>query len=97
YFIAWRDLVLDMLGVWHSAYFRHLDPVIFTDLQREADALRARARTEPSLDLVEEATNGIVLEPTPELYAVTLVPQYHHRPYNHHTGLHGGVLILYPC
>jgi DNA-binding transcriptional ArsR family regulator len=96
-FVAWRDFVLDMLGVWQSAYFRHVDPDILDGLRREADALRSRINeTDRPEHLLQQVTNGIVVEASAELHRVTLVPQYHHRPYNHHTVLQGGPLILYP-
>ena len=96
-FVAWRDAALDLLGVWHTSVFRHIDPAILTGLQREADKLQARITNEPPLALIEDVTNGLVIEPSPECDSVTLAPQYHHRPYNNHTAVQGGVLLFYPC
>ena len=96
-FLTWRDFVLDMLGVWHAAYFRHLDPAILSNLKTEATHLKARIDTEPPLQLVEDVTNGIVVEPSPELQTIVLVPQFHQRPYNNHTTIQGGAILLYPC
>lgn len=95
-FVGWRNTVLDMLGVWHASYFRHIDRAILQALRREANGLRKRIKTCPPQHLVEEVTNGLVIEPSPQLRRVILVPQYHHRPYNHHTDMHDGVLLLYP-
>ena len=95
-FVGWRDTILDMLGLWQASYFRHVDRGILEALRREANALRKRVKTSPSQQLVEEVTNGLVIEPSPGLRKVILVPQYHHRPYNHQTETHDGLLLLYP-
>ena len=96
-FAAWRDRLLAMLVAWETGYFRTLDPAILSGLRDQAAALRRRIASVPPLELVEEATNGIVIEPAPEMRQVTLVPQYHERPYNQHTAELGGVLMLYPA
>ena len=95
-FVGWRDSVLDLLGIWQMSYFRHIDRAILESLRREANSLRKRIKALPAQQLVEEVTNGLIVEPSPELRKVTLVPQYHHRPYNHQTDTQDGMLILYP-
>ena len=96
-FSAWRDRVLEILAAWDQAYFQHIDPEILRGLRAHAVALSARASSEPARDLVEEVTNGILMEPTPDLRSVTLVPQYHERPYNHDAAGLGGPIVLYPA
>ena len=96
-FAAGRDRYVELLSGWESAYFRHLDPVLLDELARSAARLSSRIGTAPVQHLVEEATNGILVEPSPSLRAVTLVPQYHHRPYNTDVTERGGVIILYPA
>jgi DNA-binding transcriptional ArsR family regulator len=96
-FGSWRDRFVDVLRAWDAAYFAHMDRRILEALRDDAAALRARISSAPVRRLVEEVTNGILIEPSPELRAVTLVPQYHHRPYNTDTSEQGGLLILYPA
>jgi DNA-binding transcriptional ArsR family regulator len=95
-FIGWRDWMLDTVGTWYTTYFRHVEPGILEGLRQAADTLRERVETCPSLQLVEEVTNGLVVEPSEDLHRVTLVPQYHHRPYIHHASMQGGLVLLYP-
>lgn len=95
-FVIWRDTTLDMLGLWHASYFRHIDRAILEALRREANGLRKRVKTVPPQQLVEEVTNGLVIEPSPQLRRVILVPQYHHRPYNHQSDTRDGTMLLYP-
>ena len=96
-FVAWRDRYLDLLSGWQAAYFRHVDPAILSGLERDAARLRARLGSAPVQRLVEEVTNGILVEPSPNLRTVTLVPQYHERPYNHDATEQGGLILLYPA
>jgi DNA-binding transcriptional ArsR family regulator len=96
-FNAWRDNILDLLGVWNSAYFRHVDPAILHGLREQASLLRARIPRSKPGELVESVTNGLVVEAAADLHNVVLVPQYHHRPYNTDVGIHDGLIILYPC
>ena len=96
-FSSWRDRILELLSAWNAAYFQHLDPEILRGLQAHAAALSARAGSEPASRLVEAVTNGILMEPSPDLRTITLVPQYHQRPYNHDAAGLGGPIILYPA
>jgi DNA-binding transcriptional ArsR family regulator len=96
-FNGWRNSILDLLGVWNGAYFRHVDPAILHGLREQASLLRARiTRSEPS-ELIEAVTNGLVVEASTELHKVVLVPQFHHRPYNTDVYIQDGLIILYPC
>jgi DNA-binding transcriptional ArsR family regulator len=96
-FAAWRDPILESLAAWEAAYFRHFDSEILRGLLADAQALSARVGSKPAGDLVEEMTNGILVEPSADLRSVTLVPQYHQRPYNHDAAADGGPIILYPA
>src|SRR5262249_20346093 len=96
-FNAWRDALLDLLGIWHGAYFRHLDPAILHGLREQAGVLRARIPSSQPAELIESVTHGLVVEASPELHQVVLVPQYHHRPYNTDVAIQDGLIILYPC
>jgi DNA-binding transcriptional ArsR family regulator len=96
-FGAWRDRSVDLLRLWDQQYFSSLDPGLLPALEREAAGLRRRLGTLPGVDLVEEVTNGLWVEPSAELRHVTLVPQHHQRPYNHDSACRGGYFVLYPA
>jgi DNA-binding transcriptional ArsR family regulator len=95
-FTAWRDRTVQVLRVWHAAYFETIDPAILPGLRTCADALRQRLDGPPQA-LIEEVTNGVLVEPVDEPLTVTLVPQYHERPYNHEAIEQAGIIILYPA
>jgi DNA-binding transcriptional ArsR family regulator len=96
-FVAWRDRCVGLLRTWHDCYFAQFDPAILDGLRAEADRLRARLGSLPPRELVEQVTNGIWIEPSPDLLRVELVPQYHQRPYNDDCHLAGGIMVLYPA
>jgi DNA-binding transcriptional ArsR family regulator len=95
-FLSWRDRVVNVLHVWDDTYFKGMDPAILRGLEEEANAVRCRLECSPQA-LIEEMTNGIHVEPGEEPTTVTLVPQYHERPYNTDVCEQGGVVILYPA
>lgn len=94
---ATRDRLVALLAEWDQHYFQGINPAILTGLEAEAAARRAVIPSLAPQDLVEAATEGIYLEPTPGLDVVVLVPQYHFRPWNllwHYQGLRG---FMYPA
>jgi DNA-binding transcriptional ArsR family regulator len=95
-FAEWRNRVVNVLNVWNDTYFKGIDPAILRGLEEEANAVRGRLESSPQA-LIEEMTNGILVEPGEEPMTVTLVPQYHERPYNTDICELGGVIILYPA
>jgi DNA-binding transcriptional ArsR family regulator len=95
-FANWRDRCVSVLHTWQDAYFDGIDPAILTGLWAEANRLSSHLVGPPQA-VVERVTNGIYVEPTPEPLTVTLVPQYHQRPYNHDAMEQGGLIILYPA
>jgi DNA-binding transcriptional ArsR family regulator len=96
-FRAWRDLLLGLLKDFDATYFHAIDPAIFAGLSREADTVWARLGAAPAREIVEQVTNGIWIEPTPDMRHVVLVPQYHCRPFNDFGEQQDGLLVLYPC
>lgn len=96
-FGAWRDRSVELLKAWEAAYFCHFDAGILDGLAANAASISARAGSVPVQRLVEEVTNGILIEPSPGLRTLTLVPQYHHRPYNTDATEQSGLIILYPA
>jgi DNA-binding transcriptional ArsR family regulator len=95
-FVSWRDRTLNVLKVWDEVYFQTVDAAILEGLAAHAANLRTRLDCPPQA-LIEEVTNGILVEPSTEPMTVTLVPQYHERPYNTDAAEQGGVIILFPA
>jgi DNA-binding transcriptional ArsR family regulator len=77
-----RERAVRILSAWNEQYFRHIDPAILRGLEVEASARRALIGTMPAIDLVEQATFGLVFVPDPVVDVVVLIPQYHYRPWN---------------
>jgi DNA-binding transcriptional ArsR family regulator len=96
-FSAWRDPLVSALGVWDSYYFSTIHPDILSGLDHEADSLKAQLPSPTPLQLVEQVTNGLCVEPTPDLRQITLIPQYHERPYNHQSAEQGNIILFYPA
>jgi DNA-binding transcriptional ArsR family regulator len=96
-FIGWRDRVVNVLHVWNTTYFQTIDPAILEGLASHARQLQRRLAECVPQALIEELTNGILVEPSDEPMTVTLIPQFHKRPYNEDACEQGGLLILYPA
>jgi DNA-binding transcriptional ArsR family regulator len=96
-FGVWRDRIVEVLRVWDDSYFHQLDPAILSGLREESRMLAKRLGSAPALDVIEQVTNGLCIEPTPAVQTVTLVPQYHERPFNHDFLEQGNLVILYPA
>lgn len=75
-----RDRLVYLLNEWNEQYFRTIDPNILSLLQREAGQKEALVNEMSAIDLIEEATNGIRIEPVEGLKTVFLIPQYHCHP-----------------
>ncbi|NGQ94157.1 winged helix-turn-helix transcriptional regulator [Brevibacillus sp. SYP-B805] len=72
-----RDRSLYLLSAWNEHYFRHLPPEIMDRLRADARKQEQAAAHCAPIDLIEQATNGLRIEPTANLNQVILVPQYH--------------------
>jgi DNA-binding transcriptional ArsR family regulator len=96
-YLNWRELAVGLLRDFDAAYFKGVDPAIFTGLRGEADALRARVGTVPARALVEQVTNGVWIEPGTGFRHMVLVPQYHCAPFNDFGELQDGMIVLYSC
>ena len=92
---AVRDRLHALLRRWHDDYFKGVDPALFVGLAAERDACARLIGTLEPLDLVERVTNGIRLEEPFAALDVTLVPQYHFRPFNESIELHGRLIVCY--
>jgi DNA-binding transcriptional ArsR family regulator len=75
-----RDRSLYLLTEWNRHYFSRFDSEWLHRLEQDAARLSRQAENFSAPDLIEEATNGLRIEPTESLEQVILVPQYHCRP-----------------
>ncbi|MGC5325568.1 ArsR/SmtB family transcription factor [Brevibacillus sp. SYSU BS000544] len=75
-----RDKSVSLLRNWNRYYFQHFDPAILSQLEKEANQLTRQSEQMSPIDLIEEKTNGIVIEPSDHLRQVILIPQYHSYP-----------------
>lgn len=91
-----RDHSLSLLTRWNEHYFAKLDTTILERLQKSAEELAQKAADVSPAELVDEATQGIWIEPMAGLQQVVLIPQYHCAPasvLDFHRGL---ATCLYP-
>ncbi len=91
-----RDRSLYLLSEWNQHYFARVDADILRGLERDAERLVRLADTVSPIDLAEEATNGLRIEPTENLKQVILIPQYHCRPGTILDFFQGIATCLYP-
>ena len=96
-FLSWRDSMAEVLAGWNSSYFSTLDPAVLNGLQRASASLGKRLPVADPVGLVDEVTNGVLVEPSPSMRQVILVPQYHNRPYNDSVEVRDGTLLMFPC
>ena len=89
-----RDEALSLLETWHAGYFRHVDPAILTGLADEAAVQGKLVASRTAEQLVEDASGGAVLQLDSRFERVTLIPQYHARPWNIYE-IYGDVVVLY--
>lgn len=89
--------LLRALTAWHEHYFRQLDPALLAGLAADAEAMRGLSETTAPTQLVELATGGVEVAPTPDLQLVVLIPQHHFRPINLYLHLQGLSLYAYPA
>jgi DNA-binding transcriptional ArsR family regulator len=90
-----RDMSLRLLNHWNDAYFKGFDPGIAARLKIDAEEKRQWAERMSITELVEVATNGIVLDPVVSRDLVVLAPQYHFSPWNVSLTLQGLKVIFY--
>jgi DNA-binding transcriptional ArsR family regulator len=91
-----RDRSLSLLSRWHEHYFAALEPQILDRLAASARRFARMAEQMEPPELVEEATNGIRIEPTDHLQQVVLAPQYHCAPTTILDFYRGIATCLYP-
>lgn len=92
-----RDRLVRILRAWNEQYFRSVDPAILDRLAAEAEARRSELPPADPVGYVTRATRGVLVEPTPGLEVVRLVPQYHFRPFNIYGDYRGLTVFSYPA
>ncbi|MFF2019143.1 ArsR/SmtB family transcription factor [Paenibacillus sp. NPDC058177] len=75
-----RDLASEALRVWNTHYFSGINQAIIEGLEREAEYRREMLNKDNSMEVYEQATQGMRLYPTDLLKQVVIIPQYHTRP-----------------
>ncbi len=91
-----RDRSVYLLSSWNEHYFNSVDAAILRQLQESAEAKKAQLASCPPIDLIEQSTNGIRIEPTENLQQVILVPQYHNHPLTILDFYRGMATCMYP-
>ena len=95
---GWRRALLELIEPWHRCYFQTVDPAILAGLAEHAAKLQPRLGSAPTSEVIEEATNGLWIDPaTSNWSGVVLIPQYHLRPLNDFEGEREQLLIVYPA
>lgn len=92
---AMRDEAVELLTEWNRQYFAGIDPAIRGSLAAEAAIRRAGAQKLSPQELVEAATNGIVVDPGAGMERMLLIPAYHQRPINQFMQFRGLGIYLY--
>ncbi|UFJ42012.1 winged helix-turn-helix domain-containing protein [Brevibacillus humidisoli] len=91
-----RDRSLYLLSEWNQHYFRHLPAELLSRLEQEAVRTTALVQEQQPIDLVEQLTDGMRIEPVAELRQVILIPQYHCAPSTILDFFRGMATCLYP-
>lgn len=91
-----RDHSLSLLTRWHTHYFSKLEPRILEDLGLSTKYLSELSGRMTPMELVDQATQGIWIEPMGDLQQVVLVPQYHCAPTTVLDFYRGLATCLYP-
>jgi len=91
-----RELIVAVLHDWNEQYFRHIDPEILQTVQQSGEQVTQLIPSTPSVELIEQYTNGIRVEPVPQIEKVLLVPQMHCNPYTVIDHYKGMIVCQYP-
>lgn len=88
-----RDNYVPLLRRWNDHYFHTVEAALRPLLEEDAaEKQRLIAKMNPS-DLVEYATNGVIVEPLEDLHTVMIMPMIHCRPVNYYM-LFKGLLVF---
>ncbi|MGG1662022.1 ArsR/SmtB family transcription factor [Brevibacillus sp. NRS-1366] len=91
-----RDHSLSLLTRWNEHYFSKVEPGILESLERSACEMKELAKKTSPVELIDQVTNGIWIEPMNDLQEVILIPQYHCAPTSVLDFYRGMTTCLYP-
>ncbi|PTM57455.1 DNA-binding transcriptional ArsR family regulator [Desmospora activa DSM 45169] len=77
-----QEHVLTVVEQWNQQYFQDLDPAILQYLRADAEKKRRLAEKLDPVEVVEQATKGIRVQPIKSTWNLVLIPQYHYAPVN---------------
>lgn len=80
-----KEQVLTMVEQWNQQYFQDLDPVILQYLRADAEQKCSLAEELDPVEVIEQATKGIRVQPPESTWNLVLIPQYHYAPVNLHS------------
>ncbi|PZM63679.1 ArsR/SmtB family transcription factor [Paenibacillus dendritiformis] len=90
------ELYVPALRFWYEHYIRHSLPEWEPILLHDAEEKRRLLDKIKPQDLIELATNGVVIPEHESLDEVILAPMWHYRPINNNCTFRSRILILYP-
>jgi DNA-binding transcriptional ArsR family regulator len=90
-----KQSLVDLLTKWHAHYWTGVDRRILAGLASADEDLRAQIAA-GGADLIEAVSGGVKLKADASFDHVTLIPQYHARPWNIYGLLGRTVLQFYP-
>ena len=90
-----RDSYTPLMKAWYEQYFAEIEHTIIPLLEEDANEKQQLISKMDPIDLVEYATNGVVVEPLDHLHTIILMPMIHSRPVNYYVKLNGMLLIQY--
>ncbi|MEJ8545595.1 ArsR/SmtB family transcription factor [Brevibacillus borstelensis] len=91
-----RDRSLLLLSRWNEHYFSRQEETVLACLKKSAGYFQERSNSVEAPVLIDEATNGIWIEPTASLKRVVLIPQAHCTPATILDFYRGMATVLYP-
>lgn len=91
-----RDHSLYLLTRWNEHYFSKVDDSILEKLEESTRRLTEQLGQKSPMELIDQVTNGIWLEPTADLQQIVLIPQFHCAPLSVLDFYRGMATCLYP-
>ncbi|OPA74631.1 hypothetical protein BVG16_23000 [Paenibacillus selenitireducens] len=90
-----RDGYIPLLRAWNTQYFVGIEHTLIPLLEEDAAEKRLLSSKMEPQDLVEYATNGVVIEPHEDIHTIVIMPMIHCRPVNYYSRYQGMFIIQY--
>lgn len=90
-----RDDYIPILKLWNDQYFAGIEHTLIPLLEEDAAEKQLLSSKMEPRDLIEYATNGVVVEPHEDLHTIVIMPMIHCRPVNYYSQYHGMFIIQY--